>query len=82
MTLEGRLAVVTGAGSGIGRGIALALAAKGAHVAALDLDGGSAEETVELIAKAGVGQGLSGRHEQGGGHRPRGQRKPSPHSAR
>jgi len=56
MAFDERLAVVTGAGSGIGRGIALALAAKGAHVAALDLDGSSAEETVGLIAKAG-GQG-------------------------
>jgi NAD(P)-dependent dehydrogenase (short-subunit alcohol dehydrogenase family) len=48
-----RMAVVTGAGSGIGRAIALALAAKGSPVAALDLDGASAEETVRLIAKAG-----------------------------
>src|SRR6266571_428707 len=47
------MAVVTGAGSGIGRGIALALGAAGAPVAALDLDGGSAEETASLIAKAG-----------------------------
>ena len=53
MTLKDRMAVVTGAGSGIGRGIALALGAAGAPVAALDLDGGSAEETASLIAKAG-----------------------------
>jgi NAD(P)-dependent dehydrogenase (short-subunit alcohol dehydrogenase family) len=53
MTLKDRMAVVTGAGSGIGRGIALALGAAGAPVAALDLDGASAEETASLIAKAG-----------------------------
>ncbi len=35
--LEGRTVIVTGAGSGIGRGTALRLAAEGAHVAALDV---------------------------------------------
>ena len=45
--------MVTGAGSGIGRAIALALAGKGSPVAAMDLDGGSAEETAGLIKKAG-----------------------------
>jgi len=53
MTLEGKTAVVTGAGSGIGRGIALALSGQGARVAVLDLDGGSAAETVELIVRCG-----------------------------
>src|SRR6266567_5270456 len=53
MTFKNRMAVVTGAGSGIGRAIALALAANGAPVAALDLDGASAEETAGLITKAG-----------------------------
>ncbi len=49
MSVNDRMAVVTGAGSGIGRAIAVALA----PVAALDLDGASAEETENLITKAG-----------------------------
>ena len=53
MSLNDRMAVVTGAGSGIGRGVALALAARGAAVAAVDLDGASAQETAGLIVSAG-----------------------------
>jgi NAD(P)-dependent dehydrogenase (short-subunit alcohol dehydrogenase family) len=53
MSVKNKMAIVTGAGSGIGRAIALALAANGAPVAALDLDGASAEETSNLITKAG-----------------------------
>jgi NAD(P)-dependent dehydrogenase (short-subunit alcohol dehydrogenase family) len=53
MPANNRMAIVTGAGSGIGRAIALALAAGGSPVAALDLDGASAEETANLITKAG-----------------------------
>src|SRR4029079_13038465 len=46
-------ALVTGGGSGIGRGIALALAAEGAPVAVLDLQPKGGQETVSLIEAAG-----------------------------
>jgi NAD(P)-dependent dehydrogenase (short-subunit alcohol dehydrogenase family) len=53
MTLNDKLAVVTGAGSGIGRATALALGSRGARVAAVDLDADAAAESVDLITKAG-----------------------------
>lgn len=53
MTLKDRMAVVTGAGSGLGRAIALGLAEAGAVIGAVDIDGATAEETAALIAKAG-----------------------------
>jgi NAD(P)-dependent dehydrogenase (short-subunit alcohol dehydrogenase family) len=43
--LDGALAVVTGAGSGIGRATALALCQRGARVVALDVDGAAAKAT-------------------------------------
>ncbi|MBM3679242.1 MAG: SDR family oxidoreductase [Actinobacteria bacterium] len=51
--LEGRVAVVTAAGSGMGRAGAIRFAAEGAHVWVTDLDGTAAEETVAAIAAAG-----------------------------
>ena len=54
MRLEGRAALVTGAGSGIGRAAALRFAAEGARVALLDRAGGSVLDTVaDEIADAG-----------------------------
>jgi NAD(P)-dependent dehydrogenase (short-subunit alcohol dehydrogenase family) len=49
--LAGKIALITGAGSGIGRAAALRFAAEGAAVAVLDLRAEAAAETVELIAK-------------------------------
>ncbi len=52
--LKDRVAVVTGAAGGIGRGIARALAAKGCHVVAADIDGAAAEQVAEELAGRGV----------------------------
>ncbi|MDZ7827042.1 MAG: SDR family NAD(P)-dependent oxidoreductase [Gammaproteobacteria bacterium] len=51
--LDGRIALVTGAGSGIGRATALALAAAGAVVEVSELAGRGGEETVDAIRAAG-----------------------------
>lgn len=54
MSLEGRTALVTGAGRGIGRAIALALAEDGADVAIhFNRDRGAAEQTASQIEKLG-----------------------------
>jgi len=51
--LVGRVALVTGAGRNIGRGIACRLAAEGASVAVSDIDEGAAKDVVEAIHTAG-----------------------------
>jgi 3-oxoacyl-[acyl-carrier protein] reductase len=51
--LEGHIAVVTGAGSGIGRAIASGYAREGAQVAVLDANGDAAAETAKSITAAG-----------------------------
>ena len=54
-SLTNRVAVVTGAGSGIGRATALALAAEGCHLALADIDESAASATAELVRQAGRG---------------------------
>ncbi len=52
-TLDGKVALVTGAGRGIGRAIALRLAAAGAAVMINDLDDAEAKETESLVRSSG-----------------------------
>lgn len=52
MSIAGKVGIITGAGSGLGREIALLLAADGARVVVADRDVDGAEETVRLIHDA------------------------------
>ena len=57
MRLEGKVALITGAGSGIGQATAVLFAREGAKVAAVDLREDAAKATAEQIEKSG-GQAL------------------------
>ena len=58
LSLAGKVAMVTGAASGIGRGISLQAAEMGAHIAVLDVDESKANETVTEIQRQG-GEAIS-----------------------
>ena len=55
MRLEGKVMLITGAGSGIGRQTALLCAREGARIVAVDVDQERGEETVDLIAAGNGG---------------------------
>ena len=52
-SLSGRVAVITGAGSGMGRSMALRLAEDNARIAVWDINGEGAEETARMVRDAG-----------------------------
>ena len=53
MQLENKIALITGAGSGIGRAIALELAKAGADIVVNDIDSKGVEETAQLVHRCG-----------------------------
>ena len=52
-TLDGKVALITGAGSGIGRGTAIRLARDGAAICVVDIDEDGANETASSIREFG-----------------------------
>lgn len=54
MKLKGKIAIVTGAAQGIGRGVALEYAKEGANVAILDINGEKLKNTADEIEAVGV----------------------------
>ena len=63
--LAGRVALVTGAGRGIGRSVALQLAGEGAKIVLNDLDDEPAREAVSLIeAHGGEARAVDGKRDR------------------
>src|SRR2546425_4807382 len=59
MKLQDRVAIVTGAAQGIGKAVADKLAAEGAKIVAVDLNGEGAERTAAGVDGAAVQAGIS-----------------------
>ena len=53
MSIEDKVVLITGAGQGIGRGIALRLAADGADIAIVDLNEAKMEEVADEVRRIG-----------------------------
>ena len=60
MSRDSQVALVTGAGRGIGQAIAVILAKEGSDIIVNDVDSGSAEQTAEIIHSVGVKTLVSG----------------------
>jgi NAD(P)-dependent dehydrogenase (short-subunit alcohol dehydrogenase family) len=61
MRLKDRVAFITGAGSGIGRAMALIFAEEGAHIFGVDLDQGQLDETCRMVeGRGGRAAGVTG----------------------
>jgi len=60
--VSGKIALITGAASGIGRGAAVALAAEGATTVITDVDAGGLSETAALVRQAG-GRAITHAHD-------------------
>ena len=65
-TLDDKVAVITGAGSGIGRALALDLAGRGSRLALSDVDEAGLADTVAQVQKAGVREVRSDRLDDAG----------------
>lgn len=57
-SFSGKVAAVTGAGSGIGRALTLQLARRGCHLALCDVDENALAETADAARRTGVGAGV------------------------
>jgi NAD(P)-dependent dehydrogenase (short-subunit alcohol dehydrogenase family) len=53
MKLDGKVALITGAGSGLGRQCSQMFSAEGARIAIVDIDGDRAEQTLKLVEQDG-----------------------------